>query len=59
MHHFSSDLEGLERKVVVLRPRDIATYVARGVIDLGITGRDLNEDAQTPALEVDSSCSRQ
>ena len=35
-----------------LRPRDIATYVARGVIDLGITGRDLNEDAQTPALEV-------
>lgn len=35
-----------------LRPRDIATYVSRGVIDLGITGRDLNEDAQTPALEV-------
>ena len=35
-----------------LRPRDIATYVARGVTDLGITGRDLNEDAQTPALEV-------
>ena len=35
-----------------LRPRDIATYVARGVIDLGITGRDLNLDAQVPALEV-------
>ena len=35
-----------------LRPRDIAVYVARGVIDLGITGRDLNEDAQAPALEV-------
>lgn len=35
-----------------LRPRDIAVYVSRGVIDLGITGRDLNEDAQTPALEV-------
>ena len=35
-----------------LRPRDIATYVSRGVIDLGITGRDLNEDAATPAREV-------
>lgn len=35
-----------------LRPRDIATYVSRGVIDIGITGRDLNEDAQSPALEV-------
>ena len=35
-----------------LRPRDIATYVSRGVIDLGITGRDLNEDAATPAHEV-------
>ena len=35
-----------------LRPRDIAVYVARGVIDLGITGRDLNEDAQAPAFEV-------
>ncbi len=35
-----------------LRPRDIAVYVSRGVIDLGITGRDLNEDAQSPALEV-------
>lgn len=35
-----------------LRPRDIAVYVSRGVIDLGITGRDLNEDASAPALEV-------
>lgn len=35
-----------------LRPRDIATYVSRGVIELGITGRDLNEDAATPAREV-------
>ena len=35
-----------------LRPRDIAVYVSRGVIDLGITGRDLNEDAAEPALEV-------
>ncbi|MBR1608375.1 MAG: ATP phosphoribosyltransferase [Kiritimatiellae bacterium] len=35
-----------------LRPRDIATYVSRGVIELGITGRDLNEDAAAPAREV-------
>ena len=35
-----------------LRPRDIAVYVSRGVIDLGITGRDLNLDAATPALEI-------
>ena len=35
-----------------LRPRDIATYVSGGVIDLGITGRDLNEDAATPAREA-------
>ena len=35
-----------------LRPRDIAVYVSRGVIDVGITGRDLNLDAEHPALEV-------
>ncbi|MGN0845599.1 MAG: ATP phosphoribosyltransferase [Kiritimatiellia bacterium] len=35
-----------------LRPRDIAVYVSQGVIDLGITGRDLNLDAETPALEI-------
>ena len=28
-----------------LRPRDIAVYVSQGVIDVGITGRDLNLDA--------------
>lgn len=28
-----------------LRPRDIAVYVGRGVLDLGITGRDLLNDA--------------
>ena len=28
-----------------LRPRDIAVYVGRGVLDLGITGRDLMMDA--------------
>lgn len=35
-----------------LRPRDIAVYVSQGVIDVGITGRDLNMDAETPAAEI-------
>ncbi|WP_144717932.1 ATP phosphoribosyltransferase [Agrococcus jejuensis] len=35
-----------------LRPRDIATYVGSGVIDVGITGRDLLLDSGSPAVEV-------
>jgi len=35
-----------------LRPRDIATYVGSGDLDLGITGRDLLIDAASPAEEV-------
>lgn len=35
-----------------LRPRDIAVYVSKGVIDVGITGRDLNLDADAPATEI-------
>ncbi len=35
-----------------LRPRDIAVYVGRGVLDAGITGRDLNADADQPAHEA-------
>src|SRR3954463_11813764 len=35
-----------------LRPRDIATYVASGDLDLGITGRDLLVDAGVPAHEL-------
>jgi ATP phosphoribosyltransferase len=35
-----------------LRPRDIATYVASGDLDLGITGRDLLIDAEAAADEV-------
>lgn len=35
-----------------LRPRDIAVYVSQGVIDIGITGRDLNLDASAPAAEI-------
>lgn len=35
-----------------LRPRDIATYVASGALDIGITGRDLLRDSETPAREI-------
>ena len=37
---------------VFLRPRDIAVYVQKGILELGITGRDLNFDAEVPAHEV-------
>ncbi len=36
-----------------LRPRDIATYVASGALDLGITGRDLLLDVVQPARELE------
>ena len=35
-----------------LRPRDIATYVGSGALDVGITGRDLLLDSETTALEL-------
>src|SRR5688572_3524642 len=35
-----------------LRPRDIATYVGSGDLDLGITGRDLLIDAECAATEI-------
>jgi ATP phosphoribosyltransferase len=35
-----------------LRPRDIATYVGSGALDVGITGRDLLLDSQTSAVEI-------
>jgi ATP phosphoribosyltransferase len=35
-----------------LRPRDIATYVGSGALDVGITGRDLLLDAGSAAREV-------
>lgn len=37
---------------VFLRPRDIAVYVSRGILDLGITGRDLALDSKTNVNEV-------
>jgi ATP phosphoribosyltransferase len=36
-----------------LRPRDIATYVGSGALDVGITGRDLLADSNTTALEIE------
>lgn len=37
---------------VFLRPRDIAVYVSRGVIDIGITGRDLAREADVVLNEI-------
>jgi ATP phosphoribosyltransferase len=36
-----------------LRPRDIATYVGSGALDVGITGRDLLLDSGSDAREID------
>ena len=35
-----------------LRPRDIAVYVGKGIVDLGITGRDLLCDSGVEAAEL-------
>src|SRR3982751_381129 len=35
-----------------LRPRDIATYVGSGDLDLGITGQDLLTDGGTPVEQL-------
>ncbi|HEY5224048.1 MAG TPA: ATP phosphoribosyltransferase [Microbacteriaceae bacterium] len=37
-----------------LRPRDIATYVGSGALDVGVTGRDLLLDSGSSALELES-----
>ncbi len=37
---------------VFLRPRDIAVYVGDGIIDLGITGRDLAFDSRAEVVEA-------
>ena len=37
-----------------LRPRDIATYVGSGALDVGITGRDLLLDSGSTAVEIAS-----
>lgn len=35
-----------------LRPKDIATYVGSGALDVGITGRDLLRDSRAGAIEI-------
>lgn len=35
-----------------LRPKDIATYVGQGTLDLGVTGRDMLVDSGAPVTEV-------
>jgi ATP phosphoribosyltransferase len=37
---------------VFLRPRDIALYVGKGIIDLGVTGRDLYTDSRAEVEEL-------
>ncbi len=44
--------EGNNVEFFYLRPRDIATYVGTGDLDLGITGRDLLVDSGVLAQEV-------
>ena len=41
-----------EIEFIYLRPRDIAVYVANGVLDLGITGRDLALDSNAEVEEL-------
>lgn len=53
---FSRELVVIDREheveFIFLRPRDIATYVGNGTIDLGITGRDLLVDSGAVAEEL-------
>ena len=44
MHH--------EIEFFYLRPRDIALYVSQGIVDLGITGRDLAIDSKSTYSEL-------
>lgn len=41
-----------EAEFFYLRPRDIATYVGSGALDVGITGRDLLVDSGSSATEI-------
>lgn len=43
---------GNEVEFFYLRPRDIATYVGSGALDVGITGRDLLLDSGSQATEI-------
>lgn len=43
---------GHDIEFVFLRPRDIAIYVGQGIIELGITGRDLATDSGAGVVEL-------
>jgi ATP phosphoribosyltransferase len=49
--HVIDERNGVE--FYYLRPRDIATYVGSGALDVGITGRDLLFDSASSAVELD------
>jgi ATP phosphoribosyltransferase len=48
--YLADEVNGVE--FFYLRPRDIATYVGSGALDVGITGRDLLLDSGSSAREV-------
>lgn len=48
--HIADPRNGVE--FFYLRPRDIATYVGSGALDVGITGRDLLLDSGSDAAEI-------
>ncbi|MFZ7088654.1 ATP phosphoribosyltransferase [Curtobacterium sp. RRHDQ10] len=49
--HLVDERNGVE--FFFLRPRDIATYVGSGALDVGITGRDLLLDSGSAAHEIE------
>jgi ATP phosphoribosyltransferase len=49
--HLVDERNGVE--FFFLRPRDIATYVGSGALDVGITGRDLLIDSGSAAQEIE------
>ena len=44
--------EANDTEFFYLRPRDIATYVGSGSLDVGLTGLDLLMDSESPAEEI-------
>jgi ATP phosphoribosyltransferase len=55
-HRYSRELVVRDRsdpiEYIFLRPKDIAIYVSRGLLDMGITGRDLALDSQAEFEEL-------
>lgn len=55
-HRYSRELvvrdSDHEVEFLFLRPRDIAIYVGKGIVDAGITGRDLAADSEAEVAEA-------